>query len=222
MKTINLVGSAIAYCVDRPELTSTPRDGLCAITGCRSLCIPRSEVVPKSNTDMEIFSAPKSDMASVNAFYCFKYRPERASSWISTATEFKKLNRTDVRKVVVENLFPNEPWAMYITTSYKKHGSLYSPTNINSCVVRFEMLNIDLSNRKLLMEIWDRLNQEIRNGIGRSILESLDCSVGYISKIGLQRWIDFEAWARPLFRSPLYQFLCYLLPSQEELKNERS
>lgn len=57
-------------------------------------------------------------------------------------------------------------------------------------------------------------------GFGRSILETLECPVFVLSKIGIDKWFKLESWAKPIYQSNLYQFLCYLLPSQQELKNE--
>jgi hypothetical protein len=51
------------------------------------------------------------------------------------------------------------------------------------------------------------------------LIERLDIAPGYMAKIGWRVWRDFEAWARPRMLSPLYQFLTYLLPSQEELRH---
>jgi len=69
-------------------------------------------------------------------------------------------------------------------------------------------------------EWWDVLNVALRAGIGRTVLESLDCPPFVMAKVGLPVWLEFEAWARPKYLSALYAFLCYLLPSQEELKHE--
>ena len=219
MNPIDLVGNAISLMSDKPEMKEYTRDGLCAITGVFGKCISRKAVVPDSNTDSEIFAAPDSELASVNAFYCFKYRPERASLWISTEKEFRKLDRVGAREIIISSNYPKEPWCMYITTSYKKHGSLYCQVNSgNKAIIRFEMLNVDCSDRKYLLEIWDRLNSELRNGTSRKILESLEPPLNY--QFDLARWIKFEQWARPLYKSGLYQLMCYLLPSQKELKEE--
>jgi hypothetical protein len=51
------------------------------------------------------------------------------------------------------------------------------------------------------------------------LIERLDIAPGYMAKIGWRVWRDFESWARPRMRSPLYEFMTYLLPSKEELKS---
>jgi hypothetical protein len=68
-------------------------------------------------------------------------------------------------------------------------------------------------------EWWHILNLALRDGFGRTILENLECPPFVIRKAGIKKWLEFERWAKPKHQSAVYSFLCYLLPSQEELKN---
>jgi hypothetical protein len=49
-------------------------------------------------------------------------------------------------------------------------------------------------------------------------MESLEIPVPVAMKVGLPVWLAFQSWARPRVKSPLYRFLCYLLPSHKEIK----
>ena len=82
------------------------------------------------------------------------------------------------------------------------------------------MLTVDCTDKEKVRIIWDRLNIYLRKGIGRSSMESLSIPVYAINKIGLSNWMSFQAWAKPIYKSPLYLFMVYLLPSQKELKEE--
>lgn len=220
MHPVNLIASAILTSSDleTPEIPSKRFSGVCCITGEKTECVKRSDLFGKSFTDGAILKAPESELASLDAFVALKYKWERMSSWICTGKEFKRLDRVGVRDAVFGEL-PKEPWTAYATTSYKKHGALRSVINKGSKNVwLFESRIVDCDGKE---EYWERLNFMLRRGFGRTILESLDCPGPFIAKYGIKEWIDFEKWARPRYKNSLYAFMCYLLPSQEELKNEK-
>jgi hypothetical protein len=103
-------------------------------------------------------------------------------------------------------------------TSYKKHGALRAPVNTSSKAVwLFETRVVDCSDRNAVMETWAWLNEWQRRGLSRPILETLACPLHVLRRIGVDAWMCFFDWAWPRHRSPLYAFLCYLLPSKKEL-----
>jgi len=190
----------------------------CAVTGSMTDCIERKKLLGGSFTTQSTLAFPGSDYVSLNAFYALKYRPERGSSWIVSEKEFKKLSRVEIRPLVLRH--PGfKTWSGYATTSYKKHGSVLSPVNNERRAVWvFETLIVDCSDNEKVNEIYNKLCEYQLKGFGRTIFESCEIPSYLIAKLGLQEWLEFESWARPIFKSNLYQFLCYLLPSQAELK----
>ena len=222
MHPVNLIASAIltnSNDPDLPEFGFKTVSGICAITGEKTECVSRSELFGKSFTDGAILKAPESKFVSKDAYLCLKYKWERMSSWIVTKDEFKRLDRVGVRNAVFGEK-TDTPWAGYATTSYKKHGALRTQINKGSSNVwLFESRIVDCNGKE---EYWERLDAILRQGFGRSILESLECPAPFMIKYGMKEWIDFEQWARPRKNSALYAFMCYLLPSQEELKKERN
>ena len=225
MHPVSLIASAIKQDKECPVLPivgtrNTVSLQQCAITGLSGQCIPRKELLGKSFTNHDVLSAPHSAYVSIDAYRALKYKWERMTSWFCDGTTFVRLNRLGVRDKVFQAEMP-EKWAAYATTSYKKHGALYAKVNTgNRRVWLFEMRLVDLSDKNQVDEWWQALNAALRAGIGRSVLESLVCPPFLIGKIGLKRWMEFEQWAQPKYSSALYAFLCYLLPSQEELKLE--
>jgi len=158
-------------------------------------------------------------MVSADAYYALKFKWERMGSWFCDGITFERLTRQDVRTKVFQERMP-ERWTAYATTSYKKHGSLIAKVNTHDKRMwLFEMRLVDCTNMPQVNEWWNILNAALRAGIGRSVLESLDCPAYVIQKVGLSTWLEFEQWARSKNQSSLYAFLCYLLPSQEELKH---
>jgi hypothetical protein len=231
MHPIDLIAFRLDRATFRPEpLPEEPRSGICAITGSEGPTIRRKHLLGASFTEGALLRAPDSDRVSVAAWEVFTaaedrgkargFRPERMSSWLCDGLTFRPLDRAGVRAAVLDSREPVPPWCGYATTSYKKHGSLRAPVNgPGRRLWLWEMRVVDCSDRDDLIEIWLRLNRALRQGFGRSVLETVECPPWLMAKVGLAAWLEFEAWARPRRNSALYAFLCYLLPSQEELKN---
>ena len=230
MHTVQLIASAIGNEEIPAEIRDSAIPQTCAVTGEHSLCIPRKELLGKSFTNGDLLAAPQSGYISLAAYAALTYKWERCSSWYCDGEQFVRLDRKSVRAMVLAGQYGKQ-WSGYATTSYKKHGSLFTKVNhsplegtgggnFGKAIWRFEMRDADCTNHARLMAIWDRLDTEIRAGMGRTIMETLDCPPFLIKKFGIKRWLDFQQWARPFYHGALYKFLCYLLPSQEELKFE--
>ena len=130
------------------------------------------------------------------------------------------MKRVEIREIVL-NGSPTLPWAMWVTTSYKKHGSLLARVNHSVYgMVAFDELLVDTRRELITLEWWGVMTAAQRAGITRTMQENVACAPGLLERIGLQKWMEFEQWARPRAGSPLYRLLCYLLPSQKELQDE--
>lgn len=215
-----------------PELPCNPVTAVCAVTGEETLCVPRKDVLGSSFTNANLLTAPNSAFVGVAVLSVWEYgyktaadkerdkRPERMSSWFCNGETFEELDRQGVRAKVFQSDMP-PVWTAYATTSYKKHGSLKARINTgDKRVWLFEERLVDCSDMERVNEWWSVLNQALRDGFGRSVLESLQCPPYLIAKNGVSKWQAVEAWGRDKVNSALYAFLCYLLPSQEELKND--
>lgn len=227
MHACHLISSSVH---DDIALPCEPVDGVCAVTGTLGPCLPRELVVSSSNCDIYLFAAPTSRQVHVDVWRAWKYGvtkpgskgasyPERQSCWWCDGRTFCTMTKPEMRKIVL-NGSPSSPWSMWVTTSYKKHGSVRSPVNMASRgTVAFDDLTVVCSDEKVVSETWARLRGAQDAGIPRPLIERLDIAPGYMAKIGWQVWHEFEQWARPRMRAPLYQFMTYLLPSQEELRH---
>jgi len=209
----------IAGALDPLAPPETPQEGVCCVTGERGPTIARKHVIKPSFTSCDLLRCPGSDRASVSAWRTLTYKWERMSSWICDGAAFTRLDRQGVRAHVLAEEAPGLPTVCYATTSYKKHGSLLTPVNgLGSRVWVFETRLVDCTNRARVSDIWGRLRAAQDAGIARPLIESLDISPSYMGRLGWRVWQEFDKWARPLMRSPLYVFLTYLLPSKAELK----
>lgn len=233
MHPIHLIYSALKTShKPLPPLPSSPVTAVCAVTGDEGWCVPRKAVLGSSFTNANLLAAPQSEFVSVAVLQVWEYgyktaedkqrekRPERMSSWFCDGATFEELDRQGVRAKVLQPEMPSI-WTAYATTSYKKHGSLRARVNTDAQRVwLFEERLVDCSDMAKVQAWWGVLNTALRAGFGRTILETLDCPPYVMAKHGLAKWQAFEAWAHRKVNSALYAFLCYLLPSQEELKSE--
>lgn len=218
MSSVKLIYSAIRSETDSPAPVGVE---ICCLLGESLPCVPRKDVLGPSFTDGEVLRAPRSQWISVAAAVALSYRPERASSWVCDGVTFTKLDRAGVRDAVLGDP-PLRPWAGYATTSYHKHGSLRAPVNApGQCVWLFESRLVDMSDRDNMAMTWARLREARMLGVPRSCIEAVVPPGNVSVTPGLPWWMRFEQWARPVHKSALYAFLCYLLPSQEEVKLEK-
>ena len=217
MHALQLIGRQIKE--HWKPLPAEPTKQTCCVSGDFCDCVPRKKTFSAAFTAQSLLAVPESQYVSAEIWQAMKYRPTR-SSWVISESGFQKLTRINAREYVLDNQL-SPPWAGYISTSYKKHGGLIAPLNSASKAVwLFEMIPVDCSDKEKVSRWYAILDGALRNGINRPIIESLDISPLYIPKIGVEKWMKFEAWAKPKINDPLYKFLTYFLKSQAELKEE--
>lgn len=229
MHAVNLLAMA---CPDewREPLPQEPIDGICCLTGQQGLTIKRSEVFGPSFTEFEIFKVPESDRVGVDVWHAFragyfaaegkqrKKKPEVMACWWTDGATWIETNKVKIRDLVF-NGSGSRPWAGWVTTSYKKHGSTRAPVNRSEFGVwGFDESLVDCSDIDLVNEWHARLRQAQDAGINRTVIETLNIPVFVYNKIDQQEWLSFRAWAINKVEKSLYKFLCYLLPSHDELK----
>jgi hypothetical protein len=224
VNTVDLLARALPPAAPPEE----PLFGVCCVTGTFTDTIARRQAILPSFTNLDLLCAPSSDRIGLAAWRVLTYtepnpgkarerRPLQQSSWLCDGNTITLLDRRGVRQRVLDGVAVT-PWAGYVTKSYKKHGALRAKVNQKDRQVwLFESLLVDCSDRENVASTWARLRAAQDAGISRPLIESLDIAPGYMAKIGWRVWRDFEVWARPRYRSPLYLFLAYLLPSREEL-----
>ena len=220
MHAVNLLASALRY--EQTEVMAWPDKlvlAVCAVTGQTAPCWPRESVLGASFTNLDLLKAPESSHISDDARIALSCKWERMSSWICDGIKFTRLDRQGIRALVIGGAYP-KTWAAYATTSYKKHGSLWAPVNTGKMAVwRFEGLSVDCSDHDRLLDWWHTLLHAHAAGISRPVMETLIPIRFTYATAGIEAWLRFLAWAKSKYRNPLYQFLCYLLPSREEMKD---
>lgn len=213
------------------EPPESPQDGVCCVTGDYGPTIARKHAISQTFTNLDILRAPNSDRVGLPAWRAITYTtpnegkkrelaPLRQSHWMCDGKSLTTLDRVGVRNLVLASDPPAPTWAGYATTSYKKHGVLLAPVNVGSRRVwLWETRLVDCSNVQQVQDTWARLRAAQDAGMPRPLIEQLDISPAFMAKIGWRVWQEFYRWAFPRRNAQLYQFLTFLLPSQEELKN---
>jgi hypothetical protein len=220
MHTVSLIANSIPA-AERRGLEFDVSERVCCVTGQLCPCIPRKAAIGDAFTNADLLRDPSSRWISVDAFYALTYKWERMSSWLCDGVEFKRLDRQGVRSAVFAGL-PATPWAAYATTSYKKHGALWAPINSgNRRVWRFEQASVDLTDGSYV-DLYAELCAWQKRGVSRNAMETMEPSTIDLCKMGASTWLAFCTFAERKCKSPAYRFMCYLLPSMEELKNEHT
>lgn len=222
MRAVELLASHVPEC-DPPV---APEIGTCCVLGTTEPTVPKRTAIKPSFTNLDLLQAPESDRVSVRAWRVMTYRMEPAegkkrggqpliqSHWLVHDGGILYLSRIDVRRYVLDGV-RFDRWAGYATTSYKKHGSLRAPVNTGGA--QRWLFELDVVDCARAAEWWPRLLEARVAGIPRVCIETLDIGLPLMRK-HLVLWQRFEPWARRRYQSPLYRFLTYLLPGQEELK----
>lgn len=218
MHPANLIASALRKTESwSPPVEPSPN--VCCLTGVETDCIPRKLILGSSFTTQTILAAPLSDYIGVDAAIALGHKWERMACWWTDGQEFRVIKRKEVRDLVLHGS-PSTPWSGWITTSYKKHGCLLAVVNNGKHGQwAFDEYRVDCTNNSIVQDWWKVMTKAQLDGVWRTIQETLDCPPNVIGKIGASAWMQFLDWAMPKQQSSLYRLLCYLLPSQEELKN---
>jgi hypothetical protein len=227
MHAINVVANALPV-IEPPEATEP---GMCCVTGlwCDQT-IPRDWAIKPSFTNRDLLKAPCSDRVGVNAWRTLTYaeknpgksrdrRPLAQSSWACDGDTIWWLDRKKVRDLVLEPPRDKKPWVLYATTSYQKHGVLSAPVNLaGKRVWLFETLPVDCSDPRQVETMWEKLRDARLAGVRRSEIEVGTIDPHRLKKLGWSTMFEFLRWAESRAHSPLYRFLTYLLPSEEEIE----
>jgi hypothetical protein len=231
----DLIALALTEAQKEP-LPEPAQQGICCVTGNLTDTIARKQLLGTTFLDLNLLAAHDSPRVGVNAWYAFKFgdygvdketgeqkkrkkTPEVMACWWCDGQQFMEMTKPKIRDLVLRGTIAKQ-WAGWVTTSYKKHGSLRAKVNNQPFGFwGFDDLQVDARDRDKVLEIWEKLRTAQNNHIGRSYMENLEIPVSIMNKLGVSMCINFLQWARHYYQSPLYQFLLYLLPSQDELKS---
>jgi len=221
MTTIELVGRALVNMGVAEPLPCESTEAVCCITGEHGMCIPRKLLIGESFTTQGVFKAPDSEFVGENAWYAFKHRPERAGNWYCNGVRFMPMDRKETRARLLGGFVSQSlPWAMYVTTSFKKHGSLVAPLN-QPCAFA---VGFETEIAACSPELVDVFNSDLLYWQGSGIVRS-DLQTGHIMatrQADTRAVCHFDVNVQGRRHLPLYRMLAYLLPGKdaEEAPND--
>jgi len=196
-------------------------EDICTFTGEKALCVERKELIGKSFCNIDLLKAPRSKSVSVSAYIALKYKWQRMSCWYVNGSSFAKIDRAAIKQKIL-NAEYDAQWCAFITTSYKKHGVIRTPVNSgDKAIWCLDETLVDCSDNAKVLSWHKRLLSAINSGIGRNVMLTLQPKPFILKMVGAQKWIEFEKWARPKYRSPLYKLMVYIMPTIAELKKTK-
>ena len=228
MDTYSLFAGALRRMGIASEIPEKPARGVCCVTGLECDTISRKCGIKPTFTRQDIFRAPDSDRIGVDAFLTLGYEPERKACWIATEKEIRLVReniKATFREIILNEQYPEGWWAIFITTTWKKHGAIVAPAcqGKRRPFVALDDEAIDVSRADILRDYFSRLRAAKKKGFSMQMLADVafDAASMKFGSFTLDKWFEFRDWANGIKRSPLYRLALYLLPSAEELKAER-
>jgi hypothetical protein len=219
----------------KEPLPEAAQPGVCCVTGAVADTIARKHLFGSNFMDLNLLACPESSRVGINVWYAFQFgaigvnaetgetnkrkkKYEMQACWWTDGIAFREMDKAQIRKFVLYGT-TSKYWAGWVTTSYKKHGALRAPVNNTPFGSwGFNDLLVRANDTVNVHGTWGKLREAQGNGIGRIGLETVDIPVSIMVKVGINYCTKFISWALSRYQSPLYQFLVYLLPSQEELR----
>jgi len=201
---------------------------VCCVSGQKTQCVPVKELISASFNDARFFWIEGGRWIGVEVYQAWRYgvmqegkkrlfNPERMSCWVAhnDAVEWK-IGRIRIRELALSGCSAS-PWACWVTTGYKKHGSLRAKVNISQRgIIAFDEVLVDCTGEKI-DPVYRRLSKMQTAGFSRPTLETLICPPAVLRKLDFKLWMAFCNWAKAWYTSPVYQFCCYMLPSKAEI-----
>lgn len=196
--------------------TLVPHDGICAVCGkAISEGVPIKRVVSSAFTDWNMLADMTASHVCAACTWCIKEPKMRRSQYIATEGELIYFKRDDIEK----HLFtpPATSFVIFITSSYKKHGSFRARVNDSQKLfyIQFEDRQILFSPSKyrdmfgLMEKMYAVFNKTREIGKGDYIQKR-------VMEYGLKEWRRDEAILKQYRGSQVFELLLYALNKPEE------
>jgi CRISPR type IV-associated protein Csf1 len=182
-------------------------------------------------TNLDYLKAPGSPAICPSCAYVFTEPRLRQSSWLVNNEKMVWLKREDVWGVLLGST-PKIPFAMYVTTSWKKHGSFKARVNhdCNRFYVQFEETGVIFDRERwtaparLMNLLYSIPKGEEEKKQPRSLFTKEMIRTGIydqrrIRAFGMEELLEIEAILDPIRKQPAFGLLVYAL-NQTKLGRE--
>ena len=209
-----------------PPIEAAEAVGACCLCGAADAKYDRKPFIKEGFTNLDRLMAPNSPAICDACAYMFVLPRLRQSSWLATASEMVWLKREDIWDVLWTP--PRPPFAVYVTTSYKKHGSFKTRVNHShqSYYIQFEETGITF-RREQLRRVADTMEmlysvpaeeESKANPISfftKDEILSGRYNQGRIRRYGIVAFVEAEAILRAARGAPPFGLLVYALNKKQ-------
>jgi len=198
----------------------------CVFCG-KSGTIPAKDVVSSSFTNFDLMQNLTSNTICDYCACCMKNSKFRFSNWIAYNSKVQYFGRNEIGKIL---FFKHElPFAVYVTTSFKKLGHLKAVLNFsaNNYEVQFEETKVFFQQEimtkpwEIMGELYSIPKEEEEKKQAKSFFTKAEIRTGNYSysrviDYGRKKWQEKEKVLREYRGNPAFELLVYAL-NQEKL-----
>lgn len=208
--------------LDTPEIEAAEAAGACCLCGAANAKLDRKPFIKEGFTNLDRLMAPESPAICEACAYMFVLPKLRQSSWAATESHMIWLRREDLWDLLWSP--PAPPFALYVTTSYKKHGSFKTRVNHSqkSYYIQFEEIGVTFLPQQLrrLADTMEMLYSVPAQDEGKANpisfftkdeIHSGRYNQGRIKRYGITAFAEAEAILRAQRDTPAFGLLVYAL-----------
>jgi len=166
-------------------------------------------------TNWDRLRSPASELACPACAACLAMPSLRRGSWVAHDGRAEMLPRERLHEVLFQP--PEPPFAIYITSSFKKHGFFKARVNLGRghFYVQFEEVGIEFEPARWTA-IWEVLWDFYNHGFSKRELLHGGYAQRKVRAFGCQDWWAFEELLRPRRHEPAFALLVHALYREEE------
>lgn len=190
--------------------------GRCAVCGSEiSEGVPLKKVVSDAFTNWDVLADATETHACKACAYCIRDRRTRQSCYVATKDSLVFFKRDDIEKYLFDP--PEPPFVLFVTASYKKHGSFRAHVNQSRKLfyVQFEDRSVLFSPSKykdvfnVMKRMYATFNKTEEIGKGEYIQRR-------VQEYGIAAWKRDESTIAQYRGSMVFELLLYALNKPEE------
>lgn len=215
-----------------PAIDGEPSFGPCCLCGTPGATLNKGPSIKNGFTNLDYLKVPGSPAICSACAYVFTEKRLRTSSWLVNAEKMVWLKREDIWDVLFGATL-DPPFAIYVTTSWKKHGSFKTRVNHDwsRFYVQFEETGVVFDREKWVKpaQLMDLLysiplseenKKQSRSFFTKEMIRTGAYDQRRIKAFGIEELLQIEAILDPIRIHPAFGLLVYALNQRSYHKEE--